>query len=102
MKKKYGFFPGKEAEEFRKQGIERKQGIPTLALISPNGDLISAEENIRWTKEHVDAGKTVETLSCWLAAPSGTSSNWVLPVILAGLTVLSGAFLSRRLGVAAA
>ena len=31
MKKKYGFFPGKEAAAFKAMGVDRKDGIPTRA-----------------------------------------------------------------------
>jgi hypothetical protein len=79
-----------------------------VALISSEGELVTAE-NIRWTTEgKVDGDKTVATLSSWLATPSSAEAPtappawlWPLAGVVAGISVVGGAMLSRR-GAAAA
>ena len=52
LKKRTGYFPGKEAAMFKKMGIERKDGIPTLCLLSSDGEVLQASSDIdeltRW------------------------------------------------------
>jgi hypothetical protein len=41
LKKRYGFFAGKEQVKF--SGTERKDGIPTLAILNPDGSVFIAD-----------------------------------------------------------
>ena len=81
VKKKLGFFPGNEDKrdasfsQFKdakgEWGPGRKNGIPTLALVTAEGDCISAAENIHFYSEetNVRLPRIVWRRGCWGRRP---------------------------------
>ena len=85
--------------------LSRRQGIPTLAVIGSNGELLSAEANIKFTGPpnwNVDGEKTIRTLTAWLEAhhlllptgPENPGFQW--PALVFAVSI--GAYISQRVG----
>ncbi len=116
LKKHYGFFPGNEHKRDASFSsgpqdadpewtVTRRQGIPTLAVIGTNGDLLSAEANIKFTGPpdwNVDREKTICMLTAWLEAhplllptgPENPGFQW--PALVFAVSI--GAYISQRIG----
>lgn len=84
LKKRTGYFPGKEAAMFKKMGVERKDGIPTLVLFSNDGEVLQASS---------DVGELAQWMST-LTLAEPRSSGLSCLVMSLGAAVVCGAALA--------